>query len=205
MHRCFTAPDTWHGGFYELAMQYGPHADQDLEAGLRAIWQRLDLEGGYLRSDIEPSQQQRVAPSLAIQLSSGHVYGIATLPDGVRVPCGTVVVREEGGDDWLDFYVPLGALADAYPVGGYPFEERAASREWREPLQNWLASIGHSVFAQAPFRIGLTGFEVSGSERAEHLAVSGIPSDRWIGYLVPSAGRLQWHPTNQWQQPKPVS
>src|SRR5437879_6075687 len=100
MQRCFTAPDTWHGGFYELAMQYGPHADHSLKAGLRAIWQRPDLEGCYLRSDVEPSQQQRVAPSLAVQLSNGHVRGIAILPNGHRVACGTVVVREAEGDDW---------------------------------------------------------------------------------------------------------
>jgi len=206
MQPCFTAKDTWLGGFYELAMQYGPRADEALNAGLQAIWKRPDLEGCYLLADVEPQHQQRVRPSSATLLSEGHLHGIATLPNGCQIACGTCMVREDGGDDWLDFYLPAGALQDAYPVGAYPFEESATSREWREPLENWLAGIGRSVFGEAPFRLGLVGFEVSGLERAEHLSTSGIPAVRGIGYLVPSAGRLEWYSTNQWhQQAKPVS
>jgi hypothetical protein len=204
MQQIFTAEDTWHGGFYELAMQFGPRADRMLESGLQTIWRLPFLEGTYLRNDIEPAQQQRADPSLERQIEAVHLHGIATLPNGRRVACGTVVVREDEGDDWLDFYVPSGSLGTAYPVGAYPFDEADSSREWREPLESWLADIGNAVFAAAPFRLGLVGFEVSGAERVEHLAHSGVPNERGIGFLMPSGKKLEWCPTNQWL-PKHVS
>jgi hypothetical protein len=205
MQPCFTSEGTWFGGFYELTMQFGLHADPALEAALQAIWKRPELEGCYLSADVEPCHQQRIRPSLATLLSEGHLRGIASLPNGRRVACGSYVVREDSGDNWLGFYLPLGALQAAYPIGAYPFEDSQTSREWREPLENWMADIGRTVFGVAPFRIGLVGFEVSGFEAADHVTTSGIPAERGIGYLIPFAGKLEWYPTNQWQQPKPVS
>jgi hypothetical protein len=200
MERLFTGAETWHGGFYELAMEFGAEAESTLERALQALWEFPDLRGCYLRRDQEPSTQPRMAATFAAQASAGHLVGMATVPGGIRVACGTVLVREDNGNRWLDFYLPLGALAAAYDVGAYPFDENLASRQWREPLEKWLADIGQAVYAKTPFRLGLVGFEVSGTVSSHDLEKAGAPSQRFIGYLYPSTGTLTWYPTNQWQQ-----
>lgn len=191
--------EAWSGGFYELAIEY-EHASTDVfDAALKAIWTFPDLQGCYARSDEPPPNQPRVAPDLAKLENTGHLYGVAKLPSGAEVSCGTFVVREEGGSSWLGFYLPLGGLGAVYDIGAYPFDELAPSRVWREPLEEWLARIGQFVFAKAPFSLGLVGFEVSGTKEARDLASSGVPAKRSIGYLYPSANKLTWYPTNQWQ------
>lgn len=200
MDRFFTAEETWFGGFYELAVQFGVVSNDQLDAALRAIWETPSLQGCYLRRDREAPEQERVNPSLATQESSGHLLGIATLPNGKRVACGTVLVREEDGTAWLDFYVPLGALASTYAVGAFPVDSNPLSQEWREPLEKWLADVGQAVFFSAPFCLGLIGFEVSGSVDSRDVQDAGVPAVRFIGYLYPSAGKITYYPTNRWHQ-----
>jgi hypothetical protein len=204
MQALFTE-QVWLGGFYELAMEYEPWSEASLNEALRALWHSPDLEGCYLRFDIEPSEQQRVTPSVARLEAPGHFYGIATLPDGKKVACGTFVVREERGSAWIGLYLPMGALATVYPVGAYPFEQDASSQAWREPLEKWLAGIGESVFSQIGFRLGLVGYEVSGTVSANDLLASGIPEKKLIGYLYPADNQLFWYPTNQWHQAHQVA
>jgi hypothetical protein len=197
------APSTeqlWLGGFYELAIAYEHSSDIVLDKALQAIWDFPDLQGCYLRPDVEPSGQQRVAPTLGALEAGGHLRGIVTVPNGKQVACGTFMVREEKGPTWLGFYMPMGALATAYDVGAYPFEQDGSSQSWREPLERWLAAIGEFVFAKSPYRLGLVGFEVSGMVSVEDLVVSGVPEKRWIGYLCPRDSKLFWYPTNQWHQ-----
>jgi hypothetical protein len=199
MTELFTKPDTWSGGFYELALEFAPGSDGPLDMALKTIWGLPFLQGCYLRSDLEPSQQPRVAPALATLESHGHPRGVARLPDGRSVACGTYLVREESGPDWLGFYVPMGALEAVYEVGGYPFEQDSDSQRWRESLEEWLAGIGTAVFPRAAFRIGLVGFEVSGDTSARELRDSGVPARRPMGLLYPEGNKLIWYPTNQWQ------
>jgi hypothetical protein len=200
MKNIFTPRDTWSGGFYELAMEFAPHSDKTLEAALKTLWELPALQGCYMRPDLEPSSQPRVDPSLTTLLAGEHLRGIARLPNGTPVACGTYLVRGDNGPSWLGFYVPLGALATAYEVGGYPFEVGPAMQRWRQPLENWLAEIGKAVFVQAPFQLGLVGFEVSGTTTsAQEFGASGAPDPRPIGYLLPAEGKLTWYPTNQWQ------
>jgi hypothetical protein len=196
----------WLGGFYELALEYEPASDALLERALQAIWAFPDLQGCYLRPGVEPSQQQRLAPSLALLEENGHLRGIATLPQGRKVACGTYMVREEQGPAWVSLYLPMGALAKVYDAGAFPFESSGACHCWREPLDQWLAAVGEFVFSKVPFRLGLVGFEVSGTESAEDLAITGIPENRSIGLLYVTDHHLSWYPTNQWQQtPDPAS
>jgi hypothetical protein len=199
MQALFTE-QVWLGGFYELAMEYEPWSEASLDEALRALWHFPDLEGCYPRPDIEPSEQQQITPSAARLEANGHLRGIATLPDGKKVACGTYLVREDLGPAWLGLYLPMGALATAYDVGAFPFTYDGASRTWREPLESWLAIIGESVYSQIGFRLGLVGFEVSGTMSANDLVVSGIPEKRSIGYLYPADNHLSWYPTNQWHQ-----
>jgi hypothetical protein len=195
----FTAEETWLGGFYELAMEFGTPERERLETALQALWQFPGLQGCYLGRDVKPAEQACVRPALEM-LEAQHLFGIATLPNGKRIACGTCLVREDNGPAWLIFYLPLGALATAYAVGAYPVDDEAASREWRAPLEEWLAQIGQEVYAAAAFRFGLVGWEVSWDDSVRNLESAGVPARRFIGYLYPSAGTLTWHPTNQWHQ-----
>jgi len=45
-------------------------------------------------------------------LRDGHsLDGTTATPSGCRVACGVIAIREDDGHDWLDFSIPLGALA----------------------------------------------------------------------------------------------
>jgi hypothetical protein len=182
----FTASDAWLGGYYELAIEVGPRSDERLLVALNAVWSDADLDGVFLDREIEPSQQERHRITADL-LQFGHLRGLAHLPNGETVACGTCLIREDDGPDWLDFYLPMGALETAYSVGGYPFEPTAeTSRPWREILDGWLARIGVAVYKQVHYELGLVGFEVSGMAYADDLAETGIPTQRGMGYLWPA-------------------
>jgi hypothetical protein len=119
------------------------------------------------------------------------------LPNGSRVTCGTCVIREDDGPDWLDFYLPLGSLGRAYPAGWFPFGSEADwPGPWRQEVEEWLAGVGLAVAQAVPFRLGLIGFEVSGQAYASDIACQGIPAERFIGYLWPSASSVEYHRRN---------
>jgi hypothetical protein len=190
--RLFTADGAWVGGFYELALEVGPRADERLRAALGALWAHPDLDGGYEHRSREPADQPRVPPDC---LESGsHLFGGARLPNGARVACGTCLVREEDGPDWLVFYLPMGALGAAYPAGGFPFGSEADwPGPWRFEVEDWLAGVGRWVAQSAAFRLGLIGFETSGQAYAADVATRGIPAERFVGYLWPSGGAVEYH------------
>jgi len=112
----------------------------------------------------------------------------------VRVASAVAVRGEETEDtDWLDFYLPLGALGAADPrVGGYPFGDEGGddSSAWRAPIDAWFAELGGQVFAAVPFQLALIGFEMSGATDAATLA-GHAPEDRpQTGYLIPQGNGL---------------
>lgn len=212
----FSAPDTWHGGYYELALELGPRSDERLIAAHRAVWEHPQIAGCYEDWRIEPTEQPRLDPRDDLLL--GSLYGIAHLPDGKSLPAGTFIVRESDGPngeflsvadgsellpDWLGFYIPTGTLAAVYPIGSWPFGSDEASRVWREPLNQWLADVGTHVYRRARFRLGLVGFEASGRTYASDLAREGIPEERWMGYLWPEQAQLQWYPANRFSFASP--
>jgi len=128
--RFWTVWWSWDGGFYELAILLGFADDGRVHAAARAIWSSLGIDGPTVSHDSTGEDSH----SLASALKAGHQRGIAQLPGGVRVACGLLLIREEDtGRDWLDFYIPLGALAradsrvGAFPVGG----QTDRSLEWR--------------------------------------------------------------------------
>src|SRR5215204_3547614 len=171
----FTKYGTWYGGFYELAIELGEPSDERLVNALRALWQHPSLEGCYFDSDREPNEQQRVSPSNE-SLDRMHLYGLARLPNGQRVACGSCLIREGDGPDWLDFYLPTGALGDAYEIGAFPFAEANVDhRGWRVPVDEWLKSIGEYIHTVTPYRLALIGFEVSGEAYASEVAERGLP------------------------------
>jgi hypothetical protein len=204
----FTLDDTWTGGFYELAIELGSYSDQHLLDALKTIWNHSSLEGCYLDRTKEPDQQVRYNSVSELfhqrEMYSGfHVQGVATLPNKLRIACGTCVIREYSDNnpdapDWLDFYLPMGALEQAYDVGGYPFDTDIKSPEnWQKPIDDYVAQIGMELFAKVDFRLGLVGHEVSGIQNADEIANEGIQEQRYIGYLWPSASQLTYFPRNK--------
>ena len=104
--------------------------------------------------------------------------------------------EDESGIDWLDFYIPLGALETIYEVA-YPYDK--SWRVWAQPLDHWFADIGRWIHQEVPFQLGLIGEEVSGFTYASELATAGIPSDRMLPLLVPNdRGELDWYPATDW-------
>ena len=195
----FTAADAWFGGFYELALEIGPRSDDRLRAALLALWAHSDLDGCYLDRCREPRDQPRTPPKLFDDGWGSHLLGVAHLPNGQRVACGSCLVLESNdGPDWLVFYLPMGSLATAYPAGAFPFGTEADwPGPWRFDVEDWLAGVGQCVARAASFRLGLIGFEVSGGTYAADITAKGVPTERFVGYLWPSDGSVAYHRRNR--------
>src|SRR5262245_40410376 len=190
--RLFTAEDAWYGGFYELALEVGPRSDERLLAALTALWLNPDLDGCYLDRSREPADQPR-SSDFCLETGS-HSLGVASLPNGRRVVCGSCLVRADEGPDWLCFYLPMDSLGTAYPVGGFPFgTEDHWTGPWRYEVEDWLARIGMWIARSVSFRLGLIGHEVSGHVYASEIASNGIPDERYIGYLWPNNESVLYH------------
>ncbi|MFC9975621.1 hypothetical protein ACFVH6_32495 [Spirillospora sp. NPDC127200] len=195
----FTDEENWNGGFYELAIEIGDTDDHRLQSVLSALWNAAGVEGCFGDRYQEPAAQQEVPCSVASLAEFGHLQGIVQLPSGHRVVCGCVAIREDDGPDWLDFYLPLGALSRVEPeIGGFPFDDESgpASLAWRHPLDDWLANVATNVLNTADFRLGLIGFEVSGTTYSHRLN-GAAPQERWNGYLLPVNGTLRYEPANR--------
>jgi hypothetical protein len=190
--RLFTAEGAWYGGFYELALEIGPRSDERLRSALTALWKYPDLDGCFFDRSREPIDQPR-SSEFCLETGS-HALGVASLPNGSRVVCGSCLVREEEGPDWLDFYLPMASLGTAYPVAGFPFGTEADwPGPWRYEVEDWLARIGLWIAQSASFQLGIIGFEVSGQVYAADVASKGIPEERFIGYLWPSKESVVYH------------
>ncbi|HZJ46676.1 MAG TPA: hypothetical protein VFD63_23070 [Pyrinomonadaceae bacterium] len=198
MTNYFTKEGVWWGGFYELAFELGDRSDERLSAALSALWSHPSLDGCYLDREKEPSEQVRVDAGEHTSETT-HLQGLVTLPNGKKIACGSVNIREESGPDWLDFYIPLAALGEAYPVGPYPFHQtEVSSKGWQSEIDSHLVGIARLVYSALPFRLALVGWEVSGESYAIQLTQDGIPEERYEGYLWPSDGKLEWYPPNVW-------
>ncbi|MFG2901940.1 hypothetical protein ACGFZH_33265 [Streptomyces zaomyceticus] len=181
----------WSGGYYELAIEVGSSDDARIQACLSALWSAADIRGCFGRRDREPEEQDPVPCTVGSLTEFGDLLGQVRLPTGGLVVCGCVAIR--GGDDssdWLDFYVPVGAL------------ERAGLAHWdgrpffrSDVMDEWLAAIGAEVFRSASFGLGVIGFEVSGCTDASALA-GKLPQTRDIGYLLPRGDVLRYGAAN---------
>ncbi len=188
----FALPDTWNGGYFELMLELGGLADEQARQAVITLWQHPTLEGCYLERDVEPAQQQRLTPDTA-NTPWGSLYGIATLPNGKQVACWQWCMGEEEITDVLCLGVPMGGLAQAYPVGAYPFDD-GLPVDWREELSTWLRDIGETIYATVPFRLGVIGWEAGGNYSSEMLSAAGIPEERWDGLLWPQGQSVLWYP-----------
>lgn len=189
-----TYDDNWHGGYYELANKLGPADDARLDAALTALWDVAQLGEPFRRDG------SNVGVTGAALLA-GHLNGVANIPGLGSTLASAIVVREEVddagrtilGNDWLDLYLPLGALGNLDKrVGAYPFDDGSDCREWRQPIENWFAAIASAVFAAVPFVHAITGEEVSGIEPSEQ-------AKGRVGVFQPGLdGRLEVDPVSVW-------
>ncbi|WP_206343446.1 hypothetical protein [Streptomyces mesophilus] len=186
----FRDQSNWGDG-YELAIEAGSTGDAELQSLLSALWSAAGVRGCFGRRDREPDEQDEVPCTVASLTEYGQVLGQVRLPTGQSVVCGCMAVR--GGDDssdWLDFYVPTGALdkAGIEYWDGRPFFRSAV-------IDDWLAGIATETFRQAPFSLGVVGWMVSGLAEASTLA-GELPKERGMGYLLPRDGILHYGPAN---------
>lgn len=160
----------WLGGYYELTVKLGAPDDARLDAALAALWQAAALAPAYRRGTAGPVEMS------AQSVLTGPLRSVATIPGLGSTVCAVMASRalldddgaEGYGDDWLDLCLPLGALGNLDKrVGGYPFGDFEQSRGWREPIEEWFATVATAVFGVVPFEHAVTGDEVSGDELAE--------------------------------------
>ncbi|MFE5190542.1 hypothetical protein [Streptomyces sp. NPDC056628] len=183
----FRDQTNWSDGYYELAIEVGSSDDARIQAVLSALWSAAEVHGCFGRRDLEPAEQDPVPCTVDSLAEFGHLSGQVRLPTGQLAVCGCVAIR--GGDessDWLDFFVPLGALDKA---GVAYWDGRPFFRS--DVMDEWLAAIGAGTFTRASFSLGVIGFEVSGCTDASTLA-GRMPKKRDIGYLLPQGGGLHY-------------
>jgi hypothetical protein len=125
-----------------------------------------------------------------------RLYGLAALSPNRVVLCSTIPCREEGGADWLYFSLQLGSLISVLPIGAFPFDD-GSDLSWRVGLDAWLCRIANHVYDSVRFRLALVGWIDGGTESAATIAATGVPSERWLGYLLPDGNGLRWYPPNQ--------
>lgn len=181
----------WAGGLYELNLAFTPASDERAEAANAALRAHRTLEDWPEHWHVGPDEQAR-------RNAFGGWIGVAQLPNGSRVPCQLIWLREEAevGADWMFFGVPIASLGQTYPVGAFPFAD-GTSLAWRDEIDAWLIDLATHVFAAAPFRLGLVGWVDSGSIDVEEMRRGSVPDIRWEGYLWPENGTVHWFPPNQ--------
>lgn len=198
MTKLFTKKNAWDGGFYGLEIELPDCSVDEAYKARACLWQSDALEGCYLRNDLEPHQQLRV-PSEKTELS-GHHYGIAFFPNGRKSVFGCYWGNYDEYGCWLCFYVPMGSLANVYPVDAYPFESNSSPEIWVRNVNEWFKTIAEKVYEQVRFSVAFIGFEVEGLDGKEQLK-KGIPSERWHGILIGKNGGLLWYPPTIYEAP----
>ncbi|MFF7449528.1 MULTISPECIES: hypothetical protein [unclassified Streptomyces] len=91
--------------------------------------------------------------------------------------------RDDSGSDWVAFGVSPGTLERA----GVVFQEVPFIRS--AEADDWLAGIGIAAFREAPFSLGVIGWNVSGLTDAAEVGGT-LPEKRGMGYLLPRDGVL---------------
>ena len=197
----FTPDDVWHGGFFEISIELGDRCTARINTAVETLWTYPRLTGCYLDRNMNPVEQTRVNPPPVTDEDWCHVFGIAALNDrDFGIACGSCVVRETGGPDWLDFYFPMGSLGRSFPVGGFPFIDQSEPVPWLPHVERWLAELGLWLSERIPMRMGLIGFECSGSTGLSTIArQNGLPSQRWTGYIWPENKRFVYVPSNAYK------
>jgi hypothetical protein len=160
--------ENFDGGTYDLAIELGQRDDARLDAAIRACWAGPRLEGCWT-PPLRDRSQPRIEPSLESQQHG--LEGIAAIPGFGSTLCRSSAWRYDSGEDWLDFWLPVGAMVSVDPRAhsliewsyhnpSNPYEEHSAAWAWREPIDDFLVDIATRIAKAVPFRLGMIGHEV---------------------------------------------
>jgi hypothetical protein len=157
-----TDETNWTGGYYELAIRLGPTDDADLERAIRALWRLTPIDGCSAVVVHDPIQIRAVTASIRSFDEHLLLRGRIDIPPLGAVVCAVETMRFDGGTDWLNLLVPLGALEriDAR-IAGFPFGEAGGSTSlaWRRPIDDWLATVATRMYRDVNFQLAVIGFE----------------------------------------------
>ncbi|HET9839462.1 MAG TPA: hypothetical protein VFR84_14620 [Candidatus Angelobacter sp.] len=196
--RIFTPRDSWSNGFYLLIINLEQRSDDHSRSALEAVQTYPQLDGWYMEREKEPYEQPRVK-NAGGDLRN-HRYGVFTLPNGKKVPCGCFVFHTDYEPDWLEFYIPLAALDKIYPTGAFPFGVSQGYTDWEREVDSALFELARHIHQYLPFPAGIIGFEprVDDMQEIYSSAVTGVPPhDLRNGYVWSGENGLEWHPPAQ--------
>lgn len=179
----------WLDGHYELFMDFDdPYAWID---AAQTLWSQQQLSGVWTAREFDPDTDPRLDAgdiSVACELMTGHLNGVAHLPNGKDAPCGSGISQ---GRNWLIFFLPIAGLANCYDLGCFPFGD--FGRAWVDELDQWLVELATAVFRKTPFRVATVGSELSTLGLIQEFS-SGVPEKRLCGLLAPTGHSLRWFP-----------
>ena len=188
------APDQWSPPFYELRVEFDSQSPTPVARALTRLWSHPSVHGPYSGQDLDRSTRQRVKGDITERdlVDAGHLFGVATLRDGHRVPSGSIMHLPDDRDYGLTFYVPCGALHRLY---NFRYPPDHSWRRWSDQIDEWLADIGRWVYEAVPFALGVIGVEPETDlVDASTPDVRRVAKDVGIAILLPVSGRLHWHP-----------
>jgi hypothetical protein len=198
VEKIFTAQDAWLNGFYKLIIDLEERSDERCRAALEALKTYPPLDAWYLDRDKEPYEQPRVSAEGEVR---NHRYGVLTLPNGKKVPCGCFIFRTDYYEpDWLEFYIPQASLDAIYPTGAFPFGPSQGYTDWEREVDAAFFEVARHLYQHVRFPDGLIGFEplVDDMDHLFWAAIAGIqPEDSCNGYLWAGENGLEWHPPRQ--------
>lgn len=102
------------GSFYELDIRVGVNSPDRTRTVMAAIWSMPAIDGIYLDNRVARRKQRRLKPCEVDLTAEGHLYGVATMPDGKQLPCATFPMQWESKSDQVIFYLPTGGLSLMY-------------------------------------------------------------------------------------------
>jgi len=184
-----------------LLLRPSVDSSEELCSLLKALWAFPSLDGSYLRREIAPSDQTQVRP--CENGVAGHLYGLATFPNRSVIVCGSHTMNYSGEKElqaahWVSFYLPLGALADVYPIGAYPFGPMDRVSEWKPAVDSFLIQIARWTHTKVPISFALIGFEVNAAAVSpQTIRARGIPNERDEGILWNDGADLKWYPATR--------
>jgi hypothetical protein len=159
MEQNYSAPESWLGSYYELAIEISTTPDDErLRAGVDRLWSASVFVGGPWPDKL--ATRDTVLPQLPREEEMAASYGLLRIRDLGVVRCVAWIIRETGrGSDWVDLCIPTAALE---PFGlAYPLVSESLC-DLIKTIDRTLLEVAVHVFAAMPFQLAVIGEEVSG-------------------------------------------